>query len=265
MIDLLEKSEYCTSSIPDIDRRIGGLFQAELDVLAGYAGTGKSALKQQAARANAEQGKRVLLCDLEMTAAQTWFRMACGDLGIDMNQARSGRITTKTRGKIIEYATELGERYQNKIIIYEAPMTPTDILSATMIEQPDLIFVDVLKNISGKDSRMTIRDWYDYVLNFLRVNVALSKDVGRPHVTVLHHLSRGAKKENRKPTKEDLMFAGESDADNIHILWRKDDEEKNIAAVVPVAWITDKSRFGWTGEETVNFNLPKQIFYGMEK
>ena len=263
MIDLMDKNEYCTTSIPDVDKKIGGYFGGELSMLAGYAGTGKSALKSQAARRNAENGKRVLLCDLEMTAAQTWFRMACGDLGVDMNQVRSGRITPEKRSTIIEYAAELGEKYQDKIVIYEAPMTPSDILSAVMMEQPDIVFVDVLKNISGKGSRDNIRDWYDYVVNFLRMNIALSKDCGRPHVQVLHHLSRGAKKENRKPTKEDLMFAGESDSDGIHILWRKGENEGT--EVVPVTWITDKSRFGWTGENEINFNLPKQSFFGMDR
>ncbi len=263
MIDLMENPTVCTTSVIDVDNKIGGYFPSELSVLGGYAGTGKSAMKQQAARANAEQGKRVLLCDLEMTAAQTWFRMACGDLGVDMNQVRSGKVTDETRGKIINYAAELGEKYQNFITIYEAPMSPSDILSAVMMEQPDIVFVDVLKNVAGKPANASIRDWYDHVLNFLRQNVALSKDCGRPHVQVLHHISRGAKKENRKPTKEDLMFAGDSDADGVHILWRKGEDEKGT--IVPVTWITDKSRFGWTGEEEINFNLPKQSFHGMRK
>jgi replicative DNA helicase len=266
MIELMEQSIFCSTSIPDVDHRVAGFFPAEMSILAGYAGTGKSALKAQIARHNAEAGKRVLLCDLEMTAAQTWFRMACGDLGYDMNQVRSGKITIEARSEIIQYAAELGERYQDKIIIYEAPMSPSDILSAVMAEQPDLVFVDVLKNISGRDSRTNIRDWYDNVLNFIRLNIALSKSAGRPHVCVLHHLSREAKKINRQPTKEDLMFAGESDADGVHILWRKtaEDEEKN-RTVIPITWITEKSRFGWTGQTEINFNLPKQSFFGMER
>jgi hypothetical protein len=147
-------------------------------------------------------------------------------------------------------------------------MSPSDILSAAMMEKPDIVFVDVLKNVAGKDARSNLRDWYDYTLNFLRLNIALSKEVGRPHVMVLHHLGREAKKLNRKPTKEDLMFAGESDADGVHILWRKIDEDaekKGAVSVVPVTWITEKSRFGWTGETEINFNLPKQSFYGTSR
>ena len=44
----------------------------------------------------------------------------------------------------------------------------------------------------------------------------------------------------------------------------KEEEEKN-KTVVPVTWITEKSRFGWTGDTEINFNLPKQSFFGMEK
>jgi replicative DNA helicase len=265
MIDLMSQSVFCSTTLPDVDYRIGGLFPAEMSVLAGYSGTGKSALKQQIARHNAEHGKKVLLCDLEMTAAQTWFRMSCGDLGYDMNQVRSGRISPDARAEIMQYAAALGEKYQDKIIIYEAPMSPSDILSAVMSESPDLVFVDTLKNISGRDGRTNLRDWYDNVLNFIRMNIALSKEAGRPHVAVLHHLSREAKKINRKPTKEDLMFAGESDADGVHILWRQNSEgQEKDKTVVPVTWITEKSRFGWTGETDINFDLPKQSFYGME-
>lgn len=261
MIELMDNVNFCTTSLPDLDKRLGGLFQSELSIWGGYSGTGKSAFKQQVARKNADRGKRVLLCDLEMTAAQTWFRMACGDLGFDMNDVRSGRISQDARAKIIQYAAQLGDNYQDKIIIYEAPMTPSDILSAVMMEQPDLVFVDTLKNVSGKDLKSNIRDWYDYVLNFLRLNVALSKDAGRPHVGVLHHINRDAKKTSRKPTKEDLMFAGESDADGVHILYAPDEDKSKNAAVVPITCITDKSRFGWTGETDIMFNKPQQSFF----
>lgn len=261
MIDLLDNVRYCTTSLPDLDKRLGGLFPSELSIWAGYSGTGKSAFKQQIARKNADQGKRVLLCDLEMTAAQTWFRMACGDLGFDMNDVRSGRISPEARTRIVEYAAQLGEHYEDKIVIYEAPMSPADILSAVMMEQPDLVFVDTLKNLSGKDAKSNIRDWYDYALNFLRLNVALSKDAGRPHVGVLHHLSRDAKKTSRKPTKEDLMFAGEADADGVHILYAPDEDKSKEKPVLPLLCITEKSRFGWTGETEIMFNKPRQAFF----
>lgn len=264
MIDMLTNNEHCTTGIHDVDENIGGLFPDELSVLAGFSGTGKSAEKQQGARTNADNGKRVLLVDLEMTAAQTWFRMSCGDLQIDVNRVRSGKVSTGITTQVMEHAAKLAEQYKDNLVIYQAPMTPGDILTAVMIEKPDIVYVDVLKNIAGKRHDQTEVSWYDSVMNFLRINVAQKTHT---HVQVLHHINRASSRENRKPTRHDLMFAGDSDADQIFLLYRKpaDYDMHGTKTVVPITWITDKSRFGWTGEQDVNFNLVKQSFHGMTK
>lgn len=269
MIDLIQNPICFTTGIKDIDDKIGGLFPQELSVLGGYQGTGKSAAKIQGARKNAEAGKRVLLIDLEMSAAQTWFRMACGDLNVDMNRVRSNRVADEVKGEIINHAAELAELYKENIVIYQAPMTPADVLSAAMIERPDIIYVDVLKNMAGKSVKESPQGWYDFVLNFLRINVAQNKSIGA-HVQVLHHINRSSSRETRQPTIHDLMFAGESDADAIYLLYRKPDDyevsnNNVVKTVVPIEWIVGKSRFGWTGQETVNFKLVNQSFHGMSR
>src|SRR3990172_2576603 len=119
---LIDSPNFCTTSIQDLDNKIGGLFPFETSVLGGYQGTGKSALKIQGARHNAEAGKRVVLIDLEMTAAQTWFRMACGDLGVDMNRVRSNRVSEVTKEEIKNHADVLADQYKDRLIIYQAPM-----------------------------------------------------------------------------------------------------------------------------------------------
>lgn len=264
MIDLMESPRYFTTGISDVDAKIGGLFPEELSVLAGKQGTGKSAAKIQGARKNADNGAKVLLIDLEMSAAQTWFRVSCGDLEVDVNTVRSGKASPELRGRLIDYAASLAEQYKNKIVIYQAPMTPADILSAAMMEQPDIIYVDTLKNLAGKPSKESPQGWYDFALNFLRINVAQKT---KAHVQVLHHINRSAFKESRKPSMNDLMFAGESDADSIFLLHRAPESYEIIpqSGIVPITWITDKSRFGWTGEEEINFKLTKQEFFGMSR
>lgn len=269
MKSLIDNPAFCTMGVKDIDDKIGGLFPYEESVLAGLQGTGKTALKIQSARKNAEKGKRVLLIDLEMTAAQTWFRMACGDLGIDMGMVRSGRVDEVTKEELKLKADELAYLYRDNITIYEAPMTPADILSAAMIERPDIIYVDTLKNVSGRPPRDTLQSWYDFVLNFLRQNVAKNKAIGA-HVQVLHHINRSSFKENRKPSMQDLMFAGESDTDNVFLLYRTPEDyevqtAREIKTIVPITFITGKARFGWTGEEDINFNLVRQSFHGTAK
>jgi replicative DNA helicase len=265
MIDMVLNPQCMTTGIKDVDNAIGGMFAQELSILAGYQGTGKSTVKIQAARANADAGKRVLFCDLEMSAAQTWFKIACGDNGIDMNKVRTGKIATETQSFLNDYACKLADHYRDNLIIYEAPMTPADIMAAVMIEKPDITFVDTLRDVGGRPRNESLSIWYDSVISFLRVNVAKAT---RSHVQVLHHINRGPEKDNRRPTKHDLMYGGESAPDMISILWRKEEGEPTpgiIRTVAPVIWITEKSRFGWTGDTEINFNLTRQSFYGMTR
>jgi replicative DNA helicase len=196
-----------------------------------------------------------------MTAAQTWFRMACGDLQIDVNTVRSGAVDESTKNTIKAYSRQLAAKYQKNIVVYQAPMKPVDILGAAMMEHPDIVYVDTMKNVAGKGN-ISNQEWYDGVCNFLRINVA--QRVGC-HVQVLHHVNRSSKNESREPTIQDLMYAGESDADSVFLLHRKEKPEGSNEQIAEVDWIVGKSRFGWTGTESLNFHLPKQQFFGMSR
>lgn len=257
-IDQIGKHEFCEFGIPNLDSRIGGIFQDELGVLAGYQGSGKSALKIHIMRHNADKGKVVLDCSLEMSAAQIWMRIACGDLQLDLNQVRSGKVSVETEGAVIRKAAELADEYEGRIVIYESPMSPADVLSATMLEQPDLVLIDHLRLLSGKPARESLIEWYNYCIRFLRMDVAKEEHVP---LMLLHQINRSSFKESRRPSMHDLAFAGEDDPDSVFLLYRKEIQngDPNLA---PVEIIVDKSRFGWTGIEESTFNLREQKFYG---
>lgn len=253
---MISNPKYCKFGISNQDRDAGGFFADELNILAGYPGTGKTALEIHSARANADEGKRVLVASLEMSASQMWMRMACGDLELDMNQVRKGLVTAETRSALVHHAAQLAEMYQDLIVIYESPMTPMDILSATMLEQPDIVYVDHLGLLEGKPAGDNRMDWYNFCTRFLRQNVA--KGDNHIPVVLLHQLSRSASKEKRRPTKQDLAYAGDQDSDGIFLLHNPDDEAKG--RTIDLEIITAKSRFGWTGIQTVRFHRVKQRF-----
>jgi len=169
---MIQDPKFCVTGIPNLDKRIGGLFQDELIVLAGYQGSGKSALAIQIIFENAKKGKRTLYCSLEMTAGQVWMRKACADLQIDLNNLRSGRVDSAVKGQVAAYAAELAEEYSETIVIYEAPMTAGDILSAAMLEQPDIVLVDHLRLINGKIDKNNRSEWYNDCIRLLRQEVA---------------------------------------------------------------------------------------------
>lgn len=241
--------------IKNLDDRLSGIFPYRLYIWAGYQGSGKSAFKIQNARVNAEAGYKVMLVSLEMSAAQIWLRMACGDLGIDMDNVLSGRVDPDTIAAVTNQAGILGDQYQDRIIIYAAPMSLQDINAAAKRENPDIIWIDHSGLISGKPREMDALAWAGYIPQYLRQNISLA---GRS-VHLLQQLNRSATKENRRPTQHDIRMAGNDAPDMITLLYRPEDQAQPIGKP-KVEFITDKNRFGWTGTEDVIFDLPHQRF-----
>lgn len=259
VLDQLDKHEYCIFGIPGFDRLIGGHFPEELEILAGYQGSGKSALMIQTMRANAEKGKRVMGASLEMSSGQVWMRMACADLEIDLGQVRSGRVSEDGILMVKKYALDLADQYRKNIVFYPAPMTPADILSAALMEQPDLICIDHLGLIQGKDPKQNMIEWYNQVIRFLRMEIAQAEKL---NIMLLHQINRASFRESRPPSMHDLAWAGENDPDSVYLLYRKPEEPINGLAQMTIS--RDKARFGWTGTQDIMFHLPKQKFYDAE-
>lgn len=241
--------------IQNLDDRLSGIFPDRLYIWAGYQGSGKSAFQIQNARINAEAGYRVMIISLEMSAAQTWLRMACGDLGVDMDNVLSGRVDADTIAAVTNQAGILGDQYQDRITIYPAPMSLQDINAAARRENPDIIWIDHSGLISGKPKEMDALAWAGYIPQYLRQNIALA---GRS-VHLLQQLNRSAVKDNRRPTQHDIRMAGNDAPDMITLLYRPDEPSQQIGKP-KVEFICDKNRFGWTGVEDVIFDLPHQRF-----
>lgn len=254
--------------IPNVDQKLKGIFPDRFYIWAGYQGSGKSALMLQNCRENAEAGHKVMIVSLEMSPEQCWMRMACGDLGIDLDTVMAGEIDSDTKTEIIEKIAELSDKYQGHLVIYSAPMTPMDILAAAKTERPDIIWIDHSRLLSGKPKEMNGYEWAVYIPTFLRQNIAKSGAVveGGISVHMLMQLSRGAHKENRRPDMHDLRLAGEDDPDMVTLLYRPevDPADKLPIGQVKLELNHDKNRFGWTGVNHVIFDLPFQKFYPTE-
>lgn len=268
---LFDPSSPLTFGIGDMDNRLGGMFRKELSVLAGDQGTGKSALMIWMARANARHGKRVLGVSLEMQAESWFMRMACGDLGINWNQVRAGKVENDKRLLIWEKMQELEETYRETIVIYEAPMTLQSIQAAVMRERPDIVFVDYVELIAGmRDTKNIIEniDQMNSIARFLRQNIAKPFDC---HVVLLWQLNRAAMKDKRKPTKHDLYMAGTKDPDSILLLYRPDlyDDDAQTAPQpnrpVDMDVIIGKARNDFTGSIPIKYDLRKQAFGGLAR
>jgi replicative DNA helicase len=259
---IITHPRFFTFGVSNLDDRLGGIFPERLYIWAGYQGTGKTAFEIQNARRNAEMGHKVMMISLEMSPAQMWLRMACGDLSIDLDSVLTGRVDDDTKSEVINLAGQLGDMYEDTISIYPAPMTLMDIVSAAKTERPDIMWIDHSNLISGKPKDMTLLDWAGYIPRFLRQDVAkLDNGIS---VHLLQQLNRGSNKENRRPNMHDIRLAGEDDPDMITLLYRPS-VDPSLPPTLPLGqveleMITDKNRFGWTGTENLIFNLPRQEF-----
>lgn len=262
------KSLPLTTGISDLDDYMGGMFKAELTILGGDQGTGKSALMIWMARANAKRKTRVLGVSLEMSAKSWFMRMACGDLGISWNQVRAGKVDEATLQNVWMKSQELVETYNDYLVIYEDPMTLQAVQAAVMRERPDIVFIDHAFLIAGMKETRSATDKIDQlnsIPRFLRMNIAKPFDC---HIVLLWQLNRSSAKERRKPTKHDLYMAGTNDPDNILLLHRPDQYDEDAQTTPPTRpvdmdVIISKARNDYTGIVPIKFDLPKQAFGGL--
>ena len=246
--------------VPNVDEQLKGIFPKRLYIWAGPQGVGKTAMMLQNARRNAEKGKKVALVTLEMSPEQVWIRMACGDLGVDFDSVMAGEVSADTKSEVVNKAGELGDYYEDAIILYPAPMTLMDIVAAGKVEKPDIMWIDHSRLITGKPAEMNGYEWAMHIPTFLRQNVAMPDDGISVHL--LMQLNRSANTENRKPNMHDLRFGGEDDPDMVTLMHRPEPDKMDRLEVgqVKVELIHDKNRFGWTGTNEVIFDLPFQRF-----
>lgn len=265
---VLNRPRRFTFGVENLDKELHGMFAERLYIWAGYQGAGKTAYNIQNARQNAELGFRVLDISLEMSVEQKWLRMACGDLGISYDMIEANLVDNDTRSEVINRAGQLGDLYEDTIVIYEAPMTLTDILAAVKTEQPDVVWIDHSRLISGVPKGMTSYEWAMEIPTFLRQEVAKMKG-GECAVNLLMQLNRSSSKENRRPNMHDLRLGGEDDPDMVTLLHRPEVDPNMKSGLeigqVPIKFYTDKNRFGWTGETDIIFDLPYQKFLKTEK
>jgi replicative DNA helicase len=266
---IYSSSTLLTFGIKDLEEKISGMFRKEMSILAGDQGSGKSSLMIWTARANIKRKLRVLIFSLEMQAENIYLRMACGDLGINPNKLRAGKIDENTKLQVWEKVQELYEAYSGNLIIYDQAASLQSIHSAVMRHTPDLVIIDHVELIDMGGTRSTQEkiDQLNTITRYLRQKIAKPFDC---HVLLLWQLGREWTKQNRRPTKHDLYYAGTKDPDSVLLLYRPDqyDEDAQLdPSIKPVDLevIIGKARNDYTGIIPLKYDLKKQAFGGLAR
>ena len=237
------------SGFRDIDALLRGYPKAEVSVVAGRPGSGKTAFALSLAVNMARAGLRVLFFSIEMTLLSLLDRLVSIETGIDSRKIANGRLSPHEASR---YTETVGRMSQWQIFIDDTSgLTPEMMRTKTQRVRYehgiDIIFVDYLQLMETTEDYGTNETTKVSYLS--RQITKLAKDTGIP-VLALAQLSRAVEnRKDKRPQLSDLRSSGqiEQDASIIQFIYRdemynEDTEFPNQADI-----ITAKNRHGPTG------------------
>jgi replicative DNA helicase len=243
---LYERKEMVTgvpTGYEDLDKLTAGLQPADLIIVAGRPGMGKTAFALNIATNAAYTGVGAAVFSLEMAKEQLVLRMLCSEAHVNSSKVRSGYLGERDFPQLAKAAGRL----------HEAPIYIDDTPAISVLElrakarrlvrdrskKIGLIVVDYLQLMRGMGAANNREQEISEISRSLK---ALAKELNVP-VMALSQLNRRVEdRGDRRPMMSDLRESGaiEQDADVIMFIYRdevynKSDESKKGVAEVIVA------------------------------
>lgn len=251
----------------DLDRLLGGLQPADLIIVAGRPGTGKTSLALTTADyAARKHGSRIALFSLEMPSQQVVQRLVSGATGIESQRLRTGDIDEEELAKV---ARAMGELSETSIYIDDTPaISPMELRAKARrlhSEHPvDLVIADYLQLMQAGIRMENRVQEVSYISRQLK---ALASELHAP-VLACSQLSRAVEsRADKRPVLSDLRESGsiEQDADVVMFIYREemyveDTFKPNIADIMVA-----KHRNGPTGQISLRFMKEQARFVNLER
>ncbi len=242
-----------STGLVDLDRRISGLNNSDLIILAARPGVGKSSLAMNiGVEAAKHSGKSVAVFSLEMSRAQLGMRLVSTECLMDNKRLSTGRITGEEEwGRLAMAVASLSQA--KMYIDDDASLSVADInAKCRRVEDLGLVIVDYLQLMTSAGGPPKASDNRQQIVSDMsRALKLMAKELDVP-VICLSQLSRANESRStgqRRPMLSDLRDSGaiEQDADIVLFLYREsyyedDAENPNVAEC-----IVAKNRHGETG------------------
>jgi replicative DNA helicase len=260
---LFERRQHITgleTSFTDFDNLTSGLQPAELIIIAGRPGMGKTALSLNIAQhAAAQLEKPVAVFSLEMAREALLHRMLCAEARVDSHKFRSGFLNREEMRRLTQ---ALGRLAAAPLYIDDSPgLNVLELRAKCRRLQAErglaLIVVDYMQLMSGR-GRFENRN--QEISSISRGLKALAKEIRVPVIAV-SQLSRAPEQRggDHRPQLSDLRESGsiEQDADVVAFIFRPEvyrdpdtvSEEDRGRAELIIA----KQRNGPTGKVNLAF------------
>ena len=255
-----------STGLVDLDRKITGLNNSDLVILAARPGMGKTSLALNIANeAGKHSGKNVAIFSLEMSREQLGSRMLSTECLVDNKKLLTGRITSEDEWSRL--AMGVASLSQAKIYIDDdASLSVADInAKCRRIKDLGLVIIDYLQLMTSAGGPTKASDNRQQVVSDMSRSLKLmAKELNVP-VLCMSQLSRaneGRAAGQRRPMLSDLRESGaiEQDADIVLFIHREsyyddDTENPNVAEC-----IIAKNRHGETGTVYLEWRPEYTVF-----
>ena len=245
-VDIIDKSFQkdgkiagIPSGLRDLDKKLGGLHNSDLIIIAGRPSMGKTALGTNiafnAAKSYKESiddfgnrtvidGGKVAFFSLEMSAEQLATRILAEQSKISSNKMRKAELTKEDFKKIAKISSELENL---NLFIDDNPILTIPTLRArarrmSRLYNIDLIIIDYLQLMSGS-SAVRNDGRVQEISEITRGLKAIAKELNIP-IIALSQLSRQVEqREDKRPQLSDLRESGtiEQDSDVVMFIFRE--------------------------------------------
>lgn len=242
-----------STGLIDLDRRISGLNNSDLLILAARPGMGKTSLALNIGlEAGKHSGKNVVIFSLEMSREQLGLRLISTECLIDNKKLLTGRINGEEEWNRVAMA--VATLSQAKIYVDDDSSLSVADMNAKCRRVKDLglVIIDYLQLMTSAGGPTRTSDNRQQIVSDMSRSLKLmAKELNVP-VLCLSQLSRAGESRaagQRRPMLSDLRESGsiEQDADIVMFIYREsyyedDTENPNVAEC-----IVAKNRHGETG------------------
>ncbi len=255
-----------STGLQDLDRKINGLNNSDLVLVAARPAMGKSAFALNIGLNVAKKyNKTVAIFNLEMSREQLAMRLLAIESFVDGQKMATGKLTDEEWTNLGMASTSLA---QTDIRIDDNPSVTVAEMNAKCrrLENLGLVVIDYLQLMSGSgygkggDSRVNI------VGEISRSLKIMAKELNVP-VVCLSQLSRGPEsRTDKRPMLSDLRESGaiEQDADVVLFLYRDEYYNENTEDKGVAECIVSKNRHGEVGTVKLQWIPQYQTFADRE-
>lgn len=218
----------------------------DIVVIAARPSVGKSAFATQIATNIAEQKKKVLYFNLEMTEKQIFERIISRFSGINITRLRKAEnisdLERQPFNDALKRLNDIGDNLQ----IVTGRRSIADIWKICKTKKPDAVFIDYLQLV--KFQAVYKNNRYADIAEVSHSLKEIATELNIP-IFILSQLNRESARDGKEPTMGEIRESGdiEQDASIIILLWNKDETRKTKCLKI------EKNRQGDTATTKLEF------------